>query len=116
MAGFGKTIAEMYNKHKQPEDKDISIQYKQIKDFLEKSGPTSGCTSKVFYGSYVYFEKLRIKHNKPKSNKRLEMEKKHGKKGLNIERDASRQYMNVGPGETPYIDGYGGASISRRPW
>jgi hypothetical protein len=47
---------------------------RQMPTFLNKKGPTSGADSPVFYASYVFFEKLRIKKNKPKSKKRVEME------------------------------------------
>ena len=51
------------------------IQSKQLTDFTGKHGPMAGNSSKVFYAAYVYFEKLRVKHGKPKSKKREEMEK-----------------------------------------
>jgi hypothetical protein len=41
----------------------------------------NGNTSGMFYGAYVYFEKLRIKEGKPKSKKRREMEEIHAKDG-----------------------------------
>jgi hypothetical protein len=46
--------------------------------------------SSVFYGAYVFFEKLRVKENKPKSKKRKEMEEvwaKHGGMDLEHRRD-----------------------------
>lgn len=42
--------------------------------FLTKIGPCAGNTSNVFYGSYVFFEKIRIRDRQPKSEHRLVME------------------------------------------
>ncbi|KAI1653249.1 hypothetical protein F4813DRAFT_375213 [Daldinia decipiens] len=53
------------------------IQSRQLNCFLDKKGPMSGNTSSVFYGAYVFFEKLRIKQGRPKSEMRQEMEKFH---------------------------------------
>lgn len=50
------------------------IQSKQLSDFRSKKGPSMGNTSSVFYAAYVYFEKLRLAENKPKSKHRKEME------------------------------------------
>lgn len=50
------------------------IQSKQLNEFREKKGPVSGNTSAVYYGAYVYFEKLRVKEGKEKTKHRLEME------------------------------------------
>lgn len=53
------------------------VQSKQLNDFLGKSGPLAGNTSCVYYGSYVFFEKLRLKEGKPKSQMRLDTEWEH---------------------------------------
>lgn len=50
------------------------VQGVQLTRFLEKKGPISGAGSSIFYASYIYFEKLRIKQGKKKSAFRLEME------------------------------------------
>ncbi|CBY00653.1 hypothetical protein LEMA_P017830.1 [Plenodomus lingam JN3] len=42
----------------------------QLSAFRSKKGPFAGNASGVFYGAYVYFEKLRIKEGKPKSQRR----------------------------------------------
>ncbi|KAL2072071.1 hypothetical protein VTL71DRAFT_11414 [Oculimacula yallundae] len=42
--------------------------------FMGKKGPVSGNTSSAFYGSYVFFEKMRIKNKNPKTEHRLGME------------------------------------------
>ncbi|KAJ8076339.1 hypothetical protein PM082_000760 [Marasmius tenuissimus] len=65
----------------------IKIQSKQLNDFLEKDGATAGSTSRVFYGSYVYFEKKRLAEGQPKSDHRLDMEDAwEGQGGLPRER------------------------------
>ena len=50
------------------------IQGQQLSDFRGKKGAGAGNTSKVFYAAYVYFEKLRLAENKPKTKHRLDME------------------------------------------
>lgn len=52
------------------------VQSKQLSDFLKKKGPTSGSSSVVYYGGYLYFEKLRIKTGAKKSKKRIEVEQR----------------------------------------
>ncbi|KAK8109331.1 hypothetical protein PG984_015132 [Apiospora sp. TS-2023a] len=52
------------------------IQPKQLSDFRHKDGSNAGATSIVFYAAYVYFEKIRLAQNRPKSEHRLEMEKR----------------------------------------
>ncbi|KAF9264155.1 hypothetical protein L218DRAFT_926422 [Marasmius fiardii PR-910] len=59
----------------------IKIQSKQLTDFLTKEGPTAGNTSKVFYASYVYFEKKRLSEGKDKTEHRLDMEDQWGGQG-----------------------------------
>lgn len=56
-------------------DKGASVQTSQLQRFRGKSGANEGGDSKVFYAGYVFFEKKRIAEKKPKSKKRLEMEK-----------------------------------------
>lgn len=50
------------------------IQSKQLHDFLRQEGPYAGNTSSVYYASYVFFEKLRIKNGDPKSENRKNLE------------------------------------------
>ena len=54
-----------------------SIQTVQLSNFLRQQGATRGNTSAVYYASYVYFEKLRIKKREPKTGKREIMESLH---------------------------------------
>ncbi|CAG8970954.1 hypothetical protein HYALB_00000935 [Hymenoscyphus albidus] len=69
-AGFRREIAKTY-----PEAK--AIQSKVLNDFLNKTGPSAGNTSSVFYAAYVYFEKMRLRGGNVKSKHRIEMEKRH---------------------------------------
>jgi hypothetical protein len=61
----------------------------QMQAFRGKKGPDAGNTSSVFYGAYVFFEKMRIKQNKPKSEKRKEMEEVWGPGGFDIEHNSA---------------------------
>ncbi|KAM7194413.1 hypothetical protein V8F20_007939 [Naviculisporaceae sp. PSN 640] len=65
--------------------------------FLKKKGPLEGNTSMVYYASYVFFEKLRIKQGKPKSDDREIMEDIWaGKGGIDTKKISSRvQYITV---------------------
>ena len=45
-----------------------------VQSFCSQNGPDSGRNSKVYYAAYVYFEKLRIKHGKGKSDERKVLE------------------------------------------
>lgn len=56
-------------------DKGAGLKTAQLQRFRGKSGANEGGDSKVFYAGYVFFEKKRIAEKKPKSKKRLEMEK-----------------------------------------
>ncbi|KAI1134243.1 hypothetical protein F5Y05DRAFT_240846 [Hypoxylon sp. FL0543] len=80
------------------------IQSRQLNAFLDKKGSMSGNTSRVFYGAYVFFEKLRIKEGKPKSEMRLEMEKIHPR-GVNTS-DPEKWFICRG-NEKPVHDKYG---------
>lgn len=96
-------------------DDATPIQGKQITDFTRKGkrGPMSGNTSKVFYASYVYFEKLRIKEGKKKSKKREEMETEYGAGGVDRVRVSENVGVWVGPNERPYTTNTGRLEIAR---
>ncbi|KAF1958232.1 hypothetical protein CC80DRAFT_490837 [Byssothecium circinans] len=65
-ASFLRTIAAQYHTCTPPK----KIQSKQLNDFRSRKGEHGGNTSAVYYGAYVFFEKLRIKEGKPKGKKR----------------------------------------------
>lgn len=51
------------------------MECKVLNEFLSKKGGTAGNTSVVFYGSYVFFEKMGVRDKKPKSKHRQDMDK-----------------------------------------
>lgn len=64
---------------------------KTMNDFMWKKGPRTGNTSAVFYAAYVFFEKLRIRDEKPKTKFREEMESVQKKEnGFDVEYPSSR--------------------------
>ena len=90
--------------------------------FLNKHDPIHGAESAVFYASYVFFEKLRVKLGKPKSKKRLEMEKVwEGKKwgrrypDMNLEgmplKDIALKGILCRGNERPYVTQFGDVEI-----
>jgi hypothetical protein len=50
------------------------FQSSQLDSFRGRKGALAGAKTPIFYGAYVFFEKLRIKEGKPKSKHRQEME------------------------------------------
>lgn len=102
-AGFLREIGKLFSENR-------TIQSKQLKDFQAKKGPLAGNSSSVFYGSYVFFEKQRIKQNKAKSKKRLEMEAVWDN---GIDRSRPQSY-NVRKDEGVVLDQYGHPSVQRK--
>ena len=74
--------------------------------FRKKRGPTSGCTSSVYYTAYVFFEKWRIVQNEAKCKHRIEMEK-IWPGGAERDRDDAHRGIWCAPGERPRQDAYG---------
>ncbi|KAJ6511238.1 hypothetical protein DFH09DRAFT_1288595, partial [Mycena vulgaris] len=72
-----------------------NIQSKQLSDFLTKTGPTGGSTSRVCYASYVYFEKKRIAEGKAKSKHRWDMEERWGGQGGLPKRREEKYFCHV---------------------
>jgi len=98
-AAFLREIAKTYGDGRK-------IQSKVLNDFLGKRGASAGNTSSVFYSSYVFFEKLRIKDGKPKSKHRQEMEKQYAGEGFDTKSRNDRGFYCF-VGETPVEDKYG---------
>lgn len=82
-AAFVREISKSF-----PDERKVSP--RNLQSFLGLKGPLSGNTNKTFYAAYVFFEKLRIKQGKPKSNFREKMEEVHGWRGVNVEYSSSR--------------------------
>lgn len=53
------------------------IQSTSLNAFMKQKGPLAGNTNGVYYAAYVFFEKMRIKQKKPKTNDREIMEELH---------------------------------------
>ena len=86
-----------------------------LKTFLSSNGVLMGASSPIFYGAYVYFEKLRIKQGKPKSKKRKEMEEVWGSKGLGTTHDM-KQGMIMRADQMMFTDKYGHVETHGRDW
>lgn len=92
-----------------------TIQGKVLNDFLGKRGATAGNSSSVYYSSYVFFEKLRLKNKKEKSKHRLEMERIYAEEGgVDIKHRSDLNFVTCRQGETPYEDQYGKLHIAGR--
>lgn len=89
-----------------------SIQPRVLRDFLGHRGPAIGCTSLAFYGSYVFFEKRRIKEGKAKSKFRLEMEEVHGDKGMDLKHDPRTSRLILHDSQESFRDKYGKQHIT----
>lgn len=81
--------------------------------FLNHKGAGAGNASVAFYAGYVFFEKLRLKESKPKTQMRLEMEAVHGRAGMDT------KHENTGPiwvtaNEVATTDKYGRLQFLRR--
>lgn len=67
------------------------FQNSQLSSFRGMKGPLANSKSSVYYGAYVFFEKLRIKEGKPKSKHRKEMEEEWGYAGIRRDIDHRTQ-------------------------
>lgn len=83
----------------------------QLKSFQTKKGPAAGNSSAVFYGAYVYFEKLRIKEGKKKGKKREKMEEVWANQG-GFSTELNRGGYWCAAGERPVMDGLGKVSFA----
>ena len=109
-ASFCRAVESMYTTVPDQGTKTTSL-----KTFLSSSGVLMGASSPIFYGAYVYFEKLRIKQSKPKSKKRKEMEEVWGSKGLDRNHDMKTP-IHMFPDEGIFTDKYGHVEIHKRDW
>jgi hypothetical protein len=87
-----------------------SVHASTLDNFLKKKGPNAGASSRVFYAGYVFFEKLRLKENKPKSKFRKEMEDVWGGRG-GMDLDDHRHGFIVHASKSVYVDKYGDISV-----
>lgn len=86
--------------------KGNALQGTSLASFLSKKGSREGRTSLVFYASYVFFEKLRIRDGKPKTQFREEMEDIWGPSGFDIWTSTSTRYLTT-RNVYVYTDKYG---------
>jgi hypothetical protein len=78
-----------------------SVSSASMSGFLSKKGPREGNTCAAFYASYVFFEKVRIRDGKPKSEFREIMEDiwdgtemyGSGKMGMDVKKRPDRNYI-----------------------
>jgi hypothetical protein len=105
-ASFLRHVAAQYHAvSKKPTSRDLSA-------FPSKKEPYAGNMSAIFYGAYVYFEKLRIKEGKPKGKKRQEMEEVHARNGgLDTKRV---DWVLCRSNERPTVDGMGRLGFMRK--
>lgn len=81
----------------------------QYKTFMKGSKQLQGAEKDIYYGAYVYFEKLRIKQEKKKSKKREEMECIWGRNGVpRVQTDR----LTLFKGQRASFDQYGQLEIS----
>ncbi|KAK4216951.1 hypothetical protein QBC37DRAFT_278237, partial [Rhypophila decipiens] len=104
-AQFGRDVLAQLHANKPSQ-----IQGTQIARFRGMHGANIGAKHLVFYGAYVFFEKIRIKEGKPKSAKRLEMEKLWGPEGFDRDHDHRTGYF-VHESEHITSDQYGKVHI-----
>lgn len=88
------------------------LQSRQLKLFMDLDGHDRGCESAVYYGAYVYFERLRIKNGEPKSDDREDLED-HWEPSGGISRVRDRNYYIMPKGMAVYGDEFG--RIHTRP-
>ncbi|KAF1812217.1 hypothetical protein P152DRAFT_28584 [Eremomyces bilateralis CBS 781.70] len=89
-----------------------SLSSSSLQNFRNKRGANAGATSDVFYGAYVFFEKMRLKEGKPKSAHRQRMEQEWPR-GFDLKHGSNTSYICLGD-ERPQIDQYGKLSIVGR--
>ncbi|KAK4098827.1 hypothetical protein N658DRAFT_560841 [Parathielavia hyrcaniae] len=106
-AGFCR---DMYAQLKGPSRTAKPLQSSQLDRFRNSKGPLSGAKTLVYYGAYVFFEKLRIKGGRPKSKHRVAMEREWGPEGIDREHDQN-QPVWCRAGEHPVMDRYGKLSF-----
>ncbi|KAL2828473.1 hypothetical protein BDW59DRAFT_143170 [Aspergillus cavernicola] len=100
-AAFCREISKTF-----PASMGKSLSPSSLAQFLSKSGPNKGNTSAAFYAGYVFFEKLRIRDGKPKTEFRLDMEHAWGASGFDRKTPANTSYI-CRVGRELYIDEFG---------
>jgi len=100
-ASFLRTLAAQFH------TENRKFQSKQLKTFRGYRGADKGNTSAIFYASYVYFERLRIKEGREKTQHRVDMEAVWPG-GFEVKTPGpSQRGLFKGPGESWHIDELG---------
>ena len=99
--------------------RDIAASYKhalcknqssQLSAFRIKKGAYDGNTSAVYYGAYIFFEKMRIAEKNLKSKKILEMEEIHIIHG-GVDTERRHENFTVLAGTAPHVDRCGRVNV-----
>jgi hypothetical protein len=86
---------------------DWKFNLNRLDNFLMHTGSDRGNVNPVYYGAYVYFERLRILKREPKSKHRLEMEE-IWPLGMPLSRQGpSRRSLRTGTHHLVKVDEYG---------
>ncbi|KAK0624774.1 hypothetical protein B0T17DRAFT_531014 [Bombardia bombarda] len=93
--------------------KPKNIQSSQLARFRGMKGANSGATSSVYYGAYVFFEKVRVKEGKAKTKHRSDMEELWKGTGMDREHDGRTTGFWCMANERPVMDQYGKLSTVR---
>ncbi|KAL4881689.1 hypothetical protein BJY04DRAFT_56378 [Aspergillus karnatakaensis] len=106
-AAFCREISKTF-----PVGLDKCLQGRSLTSFLAKSGPAQGNSSEIFYAAYVFFEKLRVRDGKPKTEFRETMEDIWKKDG-GFDRMVRSKGLWVTSHRQPYVnvDEYGKEDI-----
>ncbi|KAK0668350.1 hypothetical protein QBC41DRAFT_394023 [Cercophora samala] len=82
-------LRDIYAQLHGPSKPGKCFQSVQLQRFRGMKGSNCGAKSALYYGAYVFFEKIRIKEGKPKTKHRLEMEQLWGAQGADREHDGN---------------------------
>ncbi|KAL2809096.1 hypothetical protein BJX63DRAFT_406864 [Aspergillus granulosus] len=103
---FCKEISKTPMPGRSGDSKTAPLQTSTLTSFMSKKGVKDGNQSLIFYAAYVFFEKLRIRDGKPKTEFREEMEEVWGPDGFDRVTGPNQTYI-IRAGTTLYIDEYG---------
>jgi hypothetical protein len=110
-AAFGREIGKLFGG-----EEEKKIGGGSVTQFLSKRGPMAGNTTNVYYGAYVFFEKIRVKDGKPMTEHRETMEdvwdgcdpRFWRKEGVDRSKVIDRmEYITFASGPDIYQDEYG---------
>jgi hypothetical protein len=97
-AGFVRALKSQFS------DPEQKVMTNQLTRFRGHKGSEGGCSSPIFYGGYVFFEKLRLAEGKPKTKHRLGMESHWDYQGMS-RRDLRGGFIcsaDTRPFDTPF--------------